>query len=46
MKLINIKPAFLNEELALKICRNKELKREYVRKYDLVQGGSTTGNTT
>ena len=33
MKLIDISPDFLNEDLALKICRNKELKRKYSRKY-------------
>jgi hypothetical protein len=35
MKLLNIRPEYINEELARKICKNKELKREYIRKYDL-----------
>ena len=39
MKLLDISPNFLNEELARKICRNKDLKRLYIRKYDL-SGGS------
>jgi hypothetical protein len=38
MKLLDIEPSYLNKELALKICKNTELKREYIRKYDLVGG--------
>ena len=33
MKLLDIEPGNLNRELALKICRNKKLKREYICKY-------------
>jgi hypothetical protein len=39
MKLLNIRPEYINEELARKICKNKELKREYIRKYELEGGG-------
>ena len=39
MKLLNIVPENLNKELALKIYRNTELKREYIKKYDLMKGG-------
>jgi hypothetical protein len=39
MKLIDISPDFLNEDLALKICRNKELKRKYIRKHFGGRGG-------
>ena len=42
MKLLDIRPDFLNEELARKICQNKQLKKDYIRKYDLV-GGSGSG---
>ena len=38
MKLLDIQPNFLNEELVRKICQNKDLKREYIRKYELVGG--------
>jgi hypothetical protein len=38
MKLLDISPNFLNEELARKICRNITLKREYIKKYNLVGG--------
>ena len=40
MKLLDISPDFLNEELARKICRNITLKREYIKKYNLVGGSS------
>jgi hypothetical protein len=43
MKLLDIEPGNLNRELALKICRNKKLKREYICKYkEHFRGGSTT----
>ena len=31
MKLLNIRPKYLNKELALKICKNKEIKMKYVK---------------
>ena len=39
MKLLDIEPSNLNKGLALKICRNSELKRDYIRKYNLMVGG-------
>ena len=30
MKLLDIQPYLLNEELARKICRNKSLKKDYI----------------
>ena len=39
MKLINVPPKYLNEELINKICKNKDFKREYTRKYKEFFGG-------
>jgi hypothetical protein len=39
MRLLDINPNFLNDKLARKICRNKELKRQYIEKYNLSGGG-------
>ena len=33
MKIIDIPPKFLSDELALKICNNKKLKKKYIIKY-------------
>ena len=38
MKLLDIQPKYINEELARKICRNSELKGEYIKKYGLYGG--------
>lgn len=39
MKLLDIPPNYLNKELALKICSNKELKKDYILKYNEQFGG-------
>ena len=41
MKIIDIPPKFLSDELALKICNNKKLKKKYIIKYkkNLFGGG-------
>jgi hypothetical protein len=33
MKFLDIEPSNLNTELALRICKNKALKKEYINKY-------------
>ena len=44
MRLLDIRPEYINEELARKICINRELKREYIRKYELDGDTITTLN--
>ena len=40
MNLINIHPKYLNEIVALKICKNKKLKKQYIKKYKNYFGGA------
>ena len=56
MKLINIHPKYLNDELKQKICSNKEFKKKYTRKYqsyfnnllpnNLITSGNYDGGAT
>ena len=45
MKLLDIRPNFLNEELARKICQNKQLKTAYIKKYDVFTTSWTTSDS-
>ena len=42
MKLLDIHPKYVNEELAKKICQNNQLKTAYIRKYNLLGGMEPT----